>query len=209
MSLRGKILVMLVGPSAMGKSTIMNEAVRLDPEFSRVRSFTTRQPRSNDEPHQYFYLTPDEVAAKRQAGEIVSEVIFPTTNQTYGTLHESYTGTYCLLDTLSNSVAEYRDLDFADTITISLTTTLGRWREWFLMRYPEANTEAMRRLEEAAISINWSLSDPETLWLINDDTPETIAKKLIAISRGAQPTDDGREMARAILDLIEKGAVYA
>ena len=95
------------------QSTIVYETVRIDNEFQRVRSFTTRTKRSDDKPNQFFYLTTEELAEKRNENAVITEVIFPTTGQTYGTLAASYNGTYCILETLANSVktVSYTHLD--------------------------------------------------------------------------------------------------
>ena len=208
MSLLDKTLVMLVAPSAMGKSTIMNEVTTIDSHFGYVKSFTTRDRRPGETAH-YDFISRTEALRLHDQEQTITYFEHPTTHDLYGTTAASFGASYNLLDTLSGSVNLYCTLPFAKTITISMTTPPELWRERFLMRYPKPSSEATKRLEEAVISINWSLGDQSTKWLINDDTPEDIAKKLIAIVRGELPTDDGETIAHAILDLIEKGAVYA
>jgi guanylate kinase len=201
-----KTLIMLISPSAMGKSTIVYETVRIDNEFQRVRSFTTRTKRSDDKPNQFFYLTTEELAEKRNENAVITEVIFPTTGQTYGTLAASYNGTYCILETLANSVKMYRALPFKKILAITITTPTSLWHSRFLERYPEPSEEAKKRLEEAKLSINWSLSQAsDHFWLVNDGTPDDAARKLIAIARDDQGGDDGASHARAILELLEGG----
>ncbi len=197
---------MLVGPSAMGKSTVMNVATQMDPRFVRVRSFTTRKPRPNDEPDQYFYLKPNELDELTEAGEVVTSVEFPTTGDMYGTLTTSYGGEYCLLDTLANSVDLYRGLPFAQTVTLSLTCPVDAWHERFLQRFPKPTDEAMKRLGEAKLSINWSLTQTTNhAWLLNDGTPEYAAQKLIGMFLHGLPSDEGASHAHAVLSLIETG----
>lgn len=195
-------LVMIVGPSAMGKSTIMNELVRMDNQFSRVRSFTTRPPRENDEPNHYYYLTTDELADKRSAGDVITETAFPSTGHIYGTISESFTGEYSLLDTLAISVEEYRELPFKATKTIALTASLDDWQNWLTQRFPKDSPDKNKRLEEAAISIDWCLQDDDAVWLVNSGSPAEMAAKLRnSISTGASnPT--GPNLARTIRDNI-------
>lgn len=205
-----RTLIMLVAPTAMGKSTIMNIAVEFDSHFTRVRSFTTRPHRTNDEMGQYIYLTDAELVRERSNGTVVTETTFPTTGYTYGTLYSSYLGEFCLLDTLANSVAEYRALPFRRTLTVSLTAAPEDWRAWFISRYPERSDMAVKRLEEAKLSIAWSLEDPETTWLVNDSTPEAAAAKLLQLTHGTIASDPtGPDCARRVLEAIEQGSVWA
>lgn len=204
-----RTLIMLVAPTAMGKSTIMNAAVQLDSYFARVRSFTTRPHRSNDEAGQYIYLSATDLVRERSNGTIVTETTFPTTGYTYGTLYTSYSNEYCLLDTLANSVEEYRALPFRRTLTVSLTASADDWCRWFVGRYPERSDMAVKRLDEAELSIKWSLQDTETTWLTNDGTPEEVAAKLIGLTRGHVSSDShGPEQAQQVLERIQAGAIW-
>lgn len=188
----------------------MDEATLIDERFTRVKSFTTRAPRANDEPGQYIYLKDDTLAIKRAGGSIVTEVTSPSTEFTYGTIYDSYKGEYCMLDTLANSVAVYRSRPFRKTIAISLTASPEQWRARLLHRYPEPSTDAIRRIDEAKLSINWSLDDPDTLWLLNDDDPQVVAKRLIELTLDPSLTDPkGPEYARAILKHIQERDLWA
>jgi guanylate kinase len=203
--LYSKTLIMLVAPTAMGKSAIMNELAARDDRFSRVQSFTTRPPRDNDEPEQYFYLDDKSLAIARDEGNVVTEITFPTTGYVYGTLESSYNGEYCLLDTLANSVETYRDLTFGHTRTVSIASPAGSWRQRFLGRYPYESLEAVQRLEEAKLSIQWSLEQTQNhTWLINDGALDEAAGKLRDISLGGDG-ENGSEMAQAQLHIIENG----
>jgi len=204
-SLQDKTLIILVGPTAIGKSTLMNKVIRLHPEFGRVTGFTTRGPRPNDEPGQYRYLIKEEVERKIANNELVQYAIFPTTKQIYGTEILDYVKTYNIKDILANAVDSFRLLPFQKTITISLTAPAQEWRKWFLSRYPKPSDEAMKRLEEAKLSIEWSLSDTETYWLENlPDHLANTAQALIDIAID-QPPRVVPEDPAAILQLIEKG----
>ncbi len=192
-SLVSKALIMIVGPTAVGKSALMNEACKLDPTFRRVKSFTTRQPRSNDEYNQYFYITKEQLEAHLEAGEVLTDAVYPTTGNHYGTVVQSYDGEYNLLDTMSASVETYRMLPFHSTMTISLTTDADAWTDWLESRYPTPSEERAKRLQEAKQSVTWSLEQTENhVWLTNQpDALTETAQTLIDIATGkTKPTTE-------------------
>lgn len=198
---------MLVAPSAMGKTTIMSAAIELDRDFGYVRSFTTRAPRASDQ--FYWYVSKNEAYELRKNGKSLTYVEHPTTGDIYGTTLESYEAKYNLLDTLSSSIASYTSLSFAATHIISITTSPKIWREWFRQRYPEPTGEALKRLDEAKLSIQWSLAQTSAhAWVINDSTPHNAAQKLIGIAKGETDGDRSVPTARAILELLESEAMW-
>lgn len=204
-SLRDKALVMIVGPSAIGKSTLMEEVIRLNPDFAYVRSFTTRQKRVNEQSH-YSFIDRDTARELRRSGQAITYFEHPTTHDIYGTTAESYPGKYNLLDTLSGSVQGYRSLPFARTVTVAVTAPASDWRDWLLSRYPEPSSEAKKRLKEASISINWALKDSETHWIINREGAKTnSAKEIITISTQHSTKTSSPEHPRAMLEAIEEG----
>lgn len=198
-----KTLVMIVGPAAIGKSTLMNEIVRQDSKtFGYVKSFTTRSRRPGETAH-YNFISREEALSLQQTGRTVTYFEHPTTHDLYGTTPASYIAQINLLDTLSGSVDDYRKLPFTHTLTIGLTAPVEQWKEWFLQRYPEPFDEAIKRLAEAKRSIMWSLGDPETFWLINDGPIETVAARCIDIIHGAGTGDDGASYAEQMLNAID------
>lgn len=200
--LNEKTLIMLISPSAMGKSTIVATTAAADRRFGRVKGFTTRLPRDNDMPNQFFYFTDEELAKRREAGEIITEITYPETNLTYGTIHDSFHSEYCLLETMSNSVQTYRDLPFKKTIAVTITSPADVWKQRFEERYPLPDQNAKRRLDEARLSMHWSLAQvSDHYWLVNTGTPEEIANELAAISLGRSKGRDGSTYARECLDI--------
>ena len=201
-----KTLIMIVGPTSMGKTTLMAAAAELDPEFSYVISFTTRTARAGEDT--YRFITRTEASELRDSGQAITFVNHPTTGDYYGTTIESYTTPYNLLDALSGTVAQYRGLGFKSTVTISLYAEVAEWKAWFLKRYPEPTLEAQKRLDEARSSLAWSLRDSETCWLFNHGDPTDVARRLIEIARGG-PRDNGVEKAKALLEFIKTGTIWS
>ena len=78
-------LIVLSGPSGVGKSTLVGEVRKALPELEFSISCTTRQPRPGERNgREYYFLTPDEFEARSQAGGFVEEArVF---SNRYGTL---------------------------------------------------------------------------------------------------------------------------
>ena len=70
-----KILV-LIGPSAVGKTTVMGEIIRVHPEFEFIRSATTRAPRGDGHDSEYIYLTETEFLGRVKRGEMLEYTRF-------------------------------------------------------------------------------------------------------------------------------------
>ncbi len=201
-TLHDKTLVMIVGPSAVGKSTLMHEVIKRDPQSGYVRSFTSRKPRPNEQAP-YEFITKDEATQLHGNGKTITYFEFPGTGDAYGTTIDSFRSTYNLLDTLSVSVETYRSLPFHHTITVSLTTDPENWFTWFTARFPTKSPDAMNRLKEARDSIKWSLADDQTYWLTNSPNDiEKTADELISIvhtfPRRSSPPRQAEEMLARI-----------
>jgi guanylate kinase len=59
------------GPSASGKSSLMNEIKIRDPRVHWISSYTNRKPRSGDFPGEYSYVTDKKFASMAEEGEFL------------------------------------------------------------------------------------------------------------------------------------------
>lgn len=65
-------LVILSGPSGVGKDTVIAEWARLDPRVERVVAYTTRTPRAGEmDGVDYHFVTPAEFCDKADRGEFL------------------------------------------------------------------------------------------------------------------------------------------
>ena len=76
-------LLILVGPSAVGKTTVAERIVKDHPTFSPIRSLTTRPPRGDEHDDEYLYTDKDGFEQALARGEILEHTLYADT--LYGT----------------------------------------------------------------------------------------------------------------------------
>jgi guanylate kinase len=204
--LRDKTLLMLVGPTSIGKSTVMNAAVKLDSRLHRVSGFTSREPRANDEPDMYRYVSTDadydRLKSDIENGILVQYMIHPMLNTIYGTTIQDYKGEFNMKDTISSSVEEDEQLSFKKCIPIGVIALPDDWVKWFAVRFQPGDPEVTKRLREAEQSLTWLLEHKDqVIWLQNDDL-DAAAQRLSDICSECEKPFDGSELAQAMLDTI-------
>ena len=81
-------LIVLSGPSGVGKSTVLRSLIDCHPDRLRLSiSATTRKPRPGEKDGvDYFFLSPEEFAARRQAGDFLECCEVFGRGHWYGTL---------------------------------------------------------------------------------------------------------------------------
>ncbi len=68
-------MLLLAGPSAVGKTTVMEHLLRLYPAFTSIRSMTTRPARSATE-NEYLHVDDDAFLRAVQGGELLEHTIY-------------------------------------------------------------------------------------------------------------------------------------
>jgi guanylate kinase len=80
-----KRLLVIAGPSGVGKATVTRELLRRNPLIHRARTFTTRSPRPGElEAGQYYFVSREEFEAKFATGEIMERTEVYGTGDLYG-----------------------------------------------------------------------------------------------------------------------------
>ena len=193
-----KTLIPIVGPSSVGKTTIMRAVCETDPSFHRTVSFTTRPPRHDEAPDTYRFLpNTDEqrrdIIKKFERGELIQFAIHPTTSFMYGTGIEEYKGTYNLLDVLSSEVSSFQALGFAACRTIMLVSSPEEWQQRF-DSWQFGPEEAHKRIREGIDSLQWGIDQHGSVrWLENHTgkMPSTV-EHVIAIAHNELHENDDR-----------------
>jgi len=207
--LESRALIMIVAPTAMGKTFIMNRVSGLDNRFGRSSVLSTRDPRPDDDPGMFRLFKNDDhdvnqILDRVDRGELVQYMIHPTENTIYGTELQDHPHGNNLLATLSSSIDHLRGVGFGKTTVIGLVTWPKVWLTWFNQRYPGPSPKRLSRLIEAKQSYDDLLARNDIHWIINipDDADQT-ARTIIDAADGRYENDpDAIPLVHQTMELI-------
>lgn len=203
-----KVIIMLVGPSCIGKSTLMQAVTQRDDRFSITGSFTSRPPRLDDSGKTYDYIEHidtelTQLFTQIGQGQVVNYAVHPTTKYVYGSYISQYAKEFNMLDTLASSVEGFRRIPFKECPVVGMAAEPAHWLGWFDSRFPNGHPDRLKRRDEAIQSLEWLIAEPQDMlhWVINaPDGLERAAEQVIAIATHQSPGDEaGRSVAEAML----------
>lgn len=145
-------LGMLVGPTAVGKSFLIDKVTEEDKHFSGMGTITTRAPRETD-PDNYSHITVEEFTAMIEAGELVQYEIHPTTDDFYGSDANSFSTDLVIAPVLASGVHSFRKAGFKRATTIGIVSPASQWSERLAVH--EDSDDLIKRLREARHVIQW------------------------------------------------------
>jgi len=183
--LADKVLTMVVGVSAVGKSTIIKKALEINGEgWSTGGSLTTRSRRSDDPEH---YRTADEGVDVNSFIDLANKnelTNFSVVGEhVYGSTPDSFPARYNLLPTLTDSVAENERAGFARTNVAYVLAPGEAWKERLQQRTGDERYTS--RLREALVSLSYGLEHVDDIHFIDNPDLESIreaADKLAQIT---------------------------
>jgi hypothetical protein len=203
--LHEKTMLMFVAPGASGKTYIMNYVTKLDTRFQSVVDFTTRDPRTDDDPRLFRHIPHDQkhidkILEKINQGKLVQYVVHPS-GRFYGTEIHDFPGTYNMLATLSFAVNQLRGLPFKESFVLGIIAEPNTWQGWFNAKFPPSHPEREKRVNEAVASLIWLLQQPEGSvdWIVNREGEAELAAKSILDVVLYNKRSDGRKIAEAVL----------
>ncbi len=191
-----------VGPSASGKTTLMNALVKIKPAVKFILDETSRTPRPNEvNGVDFLFRTKDEILQDLKSSRLVQVAIGPN-GDLYATRLSSYpVNTTGVIALVPAAVREFRKLPikFFEAAFI-VPATYEKWRNWLAKqaevgKWTSDKLEA--RLAEAKKSYEFALSDKDIHFVLNDDISRAV-ERLIQILNGQPPADE--ELARTVAE---------
>jgi guanylate kinase len=192
-------LVMTLGPSGVGKTTLMRAS-----ELPMVLGDASRDPRPHEQNGvDYWFRSFDEMLADAKAGTYVQIAAGPE-----GDLKGTRAGSFpsqgvATFAVVATAIESFRTLGFAQTKTAAIIPP--SFDEW-MMRLGGHNIDdekIQRRLREARPSLEFALNDSQTDFILNDSV-EAGAARLLQVAAGQTPdnADQARRIAENILDRL-------
>lgn len=159
-------LLMIVGPSGVGKTTLIQES-----GLPFVPSDTTRQPRAGEQDGIDFYFRKDYNRLVQDIGSRrFVQIAIGATGDLYSTKATSYPDSgLATMPVVADVVPFFRKLGFASTISAFITPP--SCEEWMrrLSTHKMTKEQLTKRLNEAKRSFELALNDGQTHFILNDE----------------------------------------
>lgn len=206
-------MLCFVGATSMGKTTIMQILEQQNADFGITKNFTSRQPRTEDDPKRYTYFEHSDTGLKPILSRIASREllqynIHPYSLHVYGSEVEGYSHKFNMGDIFYSSIDGFRQLGFQKLYVFSVITEPEAWRARFEQRFPAGHAHRQARLAEAISSIKWSLAQnaDDHIWIVNrDGDADKAARSVLNLINGIRPSqDEARQLAEECLEKIRE-----
>ena len=193
-------LLMTVGPSGVGKTTLMQRMGLL-----HVLVDTTRQMRKDEtEGFDYHFREDyDQIAEDIKSGRFVQINVF-NNGELYATKESSYPQSgQAEMAVAVAAVPIFRRLGFKKTIAAFVTPPT--YEEWMRRLQGVEKDQLDKRLEEARNSFDFALNDNQMHFILNDDLDKAVqqTKDLLAGKVDEAREQKARQAAQNILNRID------
>lgn len=194
-------LLMLIGPSGVGKTTLINKL-----GLHYVPSDTTRDIRPGEKEGEDFYFLKDydKAVSDIRAGQLV-QIAVGAAGDLYSTHASSYPESgWGVMPVMADVVPIFRKLGFKETISAFIVPP--SYSEWMrrMKSHPITSEQLIKRLAEAKRSLNLALSDQQIHLILNDNLEKAVAqtKELLDGKVDENREQTARQAAQAMLDGI-------
>lgn len=201
------ILVAVIGPTAVGKTTLLNAAAARCPALHPVVATTTRPPRPGEENGvDMRFCDRESVEARIQRGEY-AQVTPSSTGDIYATAPEDYaTGGISVMAILADAMPSFYALPFQAIRPIFVLPP--SWEVWQerLAGHGFTSEQLEKRLQEAGRSLSYAINTPNLSFVINDDLADaTLDFTQVALGGDTQATNQykARDLAAMLFKELQ------
>lgn len=198
--------VAVIGPTAVGKTTLIEQAMKRDAQVHLVRVTTSRAPRPGEQDGKdYHFRTKAEMQKQIQAGAFV-QVAPAVFDDIYATSPEDYSSTgISIMAVIADAMPTFLALPFRRIRQIFiLPPSWDAWQERLSTR--QFTPEKLRaRLKEAETSLRYALEAPDVIFVVNDNM--AIAVKAFTASLQDASSDaagEGKKLASELLEHLKR-----
>jgi guanylate kinase len=167
--------VAVIGPTAVGKTTLMNAAAARCPALHPILTTTTREPRPEEENDiDFHFRTVDEMNKRIAEHGYVQVVQSPVNDALYATAPEDYaTEGIAMMPVAADAMEVFKGLPFKTIRSVYILPP--NWDVWQtrIASHGFSTDELERRMLEAGRSLRYALEDPNMLFVVNDDLAQS------------------------------------
>jgi len=179
-------LAAVVGPTAVGKSTLISAAMKLNPDIHLVLNNTSRAPRPGEqEGVDYAFHTREEMLEIMERREFV-QVAPSLLDEIYATKLDSYaTDGVAVMAVLAQAMPDFRALPFKVVRSVFIVPPDYETWQQRIAQHGFTPEQLKKRLAEAVDSLEFALHDDPTYIIVNEDLA-TAAEDFVTLALGRE-----------------------
>lgn len=195
-------LLAVVGPTAAGKTTLMNELENMAPSrIGRAIGDTSRRPRKDEKRGRDYHFRSRRSMLEDMRRQRYVQVALAPTGDLYGTRLSAFQpGKTMVMAVLASEVYTFRTYGFKELKTAFIVPRSDAdWRQW-IGSHHLSREELAKRTGEAIDSYAFALTDRGTAFILND-TIQAATRRLMRLALGGEPDSQATARAQAVNNL--------
>ncbi|HMT19008.1 MAG TPA: hypothetical protein PKD20_05350 [Candidatus Saccharibacteria bacterium] len=189
-------LLAVVGPTGVGKTTIINKL-----DVPAVLSDVTRDMRPDEENNQNYHFRDDYVQVLQEIKTgTFAQFVVSEAGDFYGTHMDAYPEEgWCSMAIFATAIPSFRELGFRRVLPIYIMPP--GYVEWMRRIGAQRDSDISDRIAEAITSIKTALLDPEYHFVLNDNVDFAV-RDIKRIMNGEAPDEHRARLARETADIL-------
>lgn len=179
--------VAVIGPTAAGKTTIINRATSMNNTIHLVVVTTSRDPRPGEQDGVDYYFADQDEMVKDMTNRTFVQVAPRILGPLYATKPEAYaTEGYAVMPVIVQGLAAFTGLPFKRMRKVFILPP--SWEVWNerINSHHFTPEQLQRRLAEAKVSLEYAAASRDTAYIMNDNLAQA-TEEFLGIITGRQP----------------------